>query len=309
MPLRPPPNRRAPGMRSLAACLIALPLAAGAADAPAPRTMAEVLAASAAAEWRPLDPEDTLYLELPSGRVVIELAPAFAPAHVANVKALVRAGHFDGSAVVRSQDNYVVQWANRAEPPAPMGGAKATLPPEFARPAAGLPFTALPDPDSYAPETGFSGSFPAARDPASGRAWLAHCYGMVGAGRDVDPGSGGGTELYAVIGHAPRHLDRNVTLLGRVVAGIERLSVLPRGTGALGFYETAGERTPVTRARIAADVPAAERTELELLRTDSASFAAVVESRRTRLEEWFVEPTGRIELCNVPLPVRPRQAR
>jgi peptidylprolyl isomerase len=286
--------------------MLALPPLAAADDRAPPRTTAEVLAQSSPAEWRPLDPENALYLELPSGRVVIELSPAFAPAHVANVKALVRAGYFDGSAVVRVQDNYVVQWARPADDPAPLGAGKATLPAEFARAAAGLPFTMLPYQDTYAAQTGFSGGFPAARDPRSGLAWLTHCYGMVGAGRDVPADSGGGTELYAVIGHAPRHLDRNVTLFGRVVAGIERLSVLPRGTGELGFYETPAERTPIRRARIAADLPAAERTELELLGTDSASFAALVEARRTRRDEWFAEPTGRIEVCNVPLPVRPR---
>src|SRR4029077_19586463 len=99
-----------------------------------------------------------------------------------------------------------------------------------------------------------SGGFPAARDPASGRAWLAHCYGMVGAGRENDADSGGGPELYAVIGHAPRHLDRNVTLLGRVVLGIERLSVLPRGTAAMGFYEKPEERVPIRSLKVAADL-------------------------------------------------------
>jgi peptidylprolyl isomerase len=127
---------------------------------------------------------------------------------------------------------------------------------------------------------------------------------MVGAGRDNDVDSGGGAELYAVIGHAPRHLDRNVTLLGRVVQGIELFSALPRGTGDLGFYRSAAERTPIRAMRVAADVPPAERTELEVLRTDSATFAAVLESRRNRREEWFARPTGRINVCNAPLPVR-----
>jgi peptidylprolyl isomerase len=127
---------------------------------------------------------------------------------------------------------------------------------------------------------------------------------MVGAARDVSPDSGGGGELYVVIGHAPRHLDRNVTLVGRVVQGVELFSSLPRGTGALGFYESADERTPINAARIAADLPEAERTPLETLRTDTATFEAMVESRRNRREEWFDRPAGRIELCNVPLPVR-----
>src|SRR5207247_6140680 len=124
----------------------------------------------------------------------------------------------------------------------------------------------------YAPEVGFSGGFPVARDPKTGRMWLVHCYGMVGAGRDAAVDSGGGTELYVVIGHGPRYLDRNVTLLGRVVQGIELLSALPRGTGALGFYEKAEQRVSLSAIRVASDVPLAERTDLQVLRTDSPIF-------------------------------------
>ena len=134
--------------------------------------------------------------------------------------------------------------------------------------------------------------------------WLAHCYGMVGAGRDEDADSGGGTELYAVNGESPRQLDRNVTLVGRVIQGMDLLSSLPRGTGDLGFYKTDAERIPIQRVRIAADVPAQERIEYEALRTDSDSFKAFVEARRNRTEAWFKVPAGRIGLCNVPLPVR-----
>lgn len=136
-----------------------------------------------------------------------------------------------------------------------------------------------------------------------GEVWLAHCYGMVGSARDVSLDSGNGGQLYVVIGQSPRHLDRNITLVGRVLQGMELLSVMPRGTGELGFYETLGERTPI-RSRIAADVPAAERTPLEVLRTDSATFAEVLESRRTRRDAFFAEPVGRINVCNAPLPVR-----
>jgi hypothetical protein len=97
--------------------------------AAAPAGLAEILAASPAADWRAIDPEDTLYLTLPQGRVVIELAPAFAPNHVANIKRLVRAGFYDGLAVVRVQDNYVVQWgdAQSTPPIAPMAPPTLSL--------------------------------------------------------------------------------------------------------------------------------------------------------------------------------------
>jgi hypothetical protein len=107
-----------------------------------------------------------------------------------------------------------------------------------------------------------------------------------------------------VIGHSPRQLDRNVTLLGRVVRGIELLSSLPRGTGPLGFYEKAEQRLPLRALRVAADVPVADRTPLEVLRTDTPTFQALIESRRNRPEDWFHFQAGHIELCNVPIPVR-----
>src|SRR5688572_17227754 len=162
------------------------------AEAPAPDaapkmpTMTEVLAASKPSDWRTPDPENTLYLELATGRVVIELAPSFAPQHAANIRALAREHYYDGLAIVRSQENYVVQWGDpnaddekKAKSPK---NAKRALPPEFERKAEGLSFTRLPDVDGYAPEVGFSNGFPAARDPKRGEAWLAHCYASVGAG-------------------------------------------------------------------------------------------------------------------------------
>jgi peptidylprolyl isomerase len=283
------------------------PPAPAAPAAKAPHTSAEVLAASTASDWRTPDPQNTLYLELPAGRVIIEMAPEFAPHHVANVAALARGNYFEGLAIVRAQDNYVVQWAD-PDGKKPVGAAARTVSAEFERPLRGLTLTRLPDPDTYAPETGFIDGFPVAADPALGRAWLVHCYGMVGAGRENDVDSGGGTEIYVVIGQAPRHLDRNVTLFGRVLQGMELLSVLPRGSGALGFYEHPSERVPIKSLRLAADVPAAQRTALEVLRTDTATFTAYLAARRNRTEEWFKVPAGRVDVCNVPIPVRKRAA-
>jgi peptidylprolyl isomerase len=169
-----------------------------------------------------------------------------------------------------------------------------------------LPFMPLAEADTYAPEVGFSDGFPVAIDPKFGRAWLIHCYGMVGAGRDNDVDSGGGTELYAVIGQAPRHLDRNVTLLGKVVQGMDLLSSLPRGKGPLGFYEKPEQRVPIASFKVASDMPESQRTPLEELRTDTQTFTDYVEARRNRHEEWFKVPAGHVDVCNVPIPVRRR---
>lgn len=302
------PVLAAPALCRLAAIglLVAAPVLGLAAEAqrPAGRTVAEVLAASTVADWRTPDPAQTLYLDFDAGRVVIELAPSFAPEHVANVLRLARAGYYDGLAIVRVQDNFVVQWGGAEGRPLP-SGARATLPPEFTvaiTPA--LPFTPLPDADGYAPQVGFSAGFPAARDPAAGQAWLAHCYAMVGAGRDNGIETGNGAELYVVIGHAPRQLDRNIALMGRVLVGMEQLAALPRGPAPMGFYAEASRHVPIRRVRVAADLPEAERTRIEVLRTDTATFAALVEARRNRRDDWYQRPAGYIDLCNVPIPVR-----
>jgi peptidylprolyl isomerase len=275
-----------------------------------PPTTAAILEESKPAEWRALDPENTLYLELAGGRVVMELAPGFAPKHVGNIKTLAREGYYDGLAVMRSQENYVVQWGDPAgdakEKQRPMKNGQAALKSEFDRPwVKDLSFTPLGNVDGYSPEGGFSAGFPAGRDLKTGRIWLAHCYAMVGAGRGDTADSGSGAELYVVIGNAPRHLDRNVTLVGRVVQGMELLSVLPRGTGALGFYEKPEQYVPIKSIKVAADVPETARAKLEIMRTDSDSFKQLIAARRNRSEDWFLTKANYVELCNVPIPVRP----
>jgi peptidylprolyl isomerase len=294
---------------SLALTAIACGGLAPAPARPAPTPpLAEILRASPAADWRPIEQSRLLYMTTPKGRVLIELAPAFAPNHVENIRRLVRAGFFDHVAIVRVQDDFVVQWGVPDGQPRPsMGQARAKLEAEFTRPAKGLAFTRLPDRDSYAPETGFVDGFPAARDPRTGRAWLTHCYGTIGVGRDNAANSGNGGELYAVIGPA-RNIDRNLTVVGRVVEGMPLLASLPRGDNAMGFYTRPAQIIPV-RLRFGTDLPEAERVSLEALKTDSKTFAAVIEARRNRRDEFYAVPAGGVDVCNVPLPVRPAARR
>ncbi|GAB2850791.1 peptidylprolyl isomerase [Pseudoduganella ginsengisoli] len=298
----------------LAALALTSAIAQAAEPAPAAKpnklSASDVIKASQPSEWRPLDPANTLYMDLPNGRVVIELAPDFAPKTTANIRTLVKEHYFDGLVVLRSHDNYVAQWGDADEKnPRPLGSALKTVPAEFTVPMSNdKHFTRLPDRDGYAPQVGHSNGFPVGRDPKSKTTWLAHCYGMVGVGRDVEADSGNGSSLYAVTGHAPRHLDRNITVVGRVVSGMPLLSSLPRGTGPLGFYEKPEQNVPIKSVRLAADVPEAERSHLEVMRTDSASFKAVAESQRNRPGPWTKVPAGYIELCNVTIPVR-EQAR
>lgn len=292
---------------SLAIALLAC-FAANAADEPVkPKTSKELLDASQPSDWRTPDPARTLYMQLAGGRVVIELAPQFAPEHVANIRTLAHGHYWDGLSIYRSQDNFVVQFGDPTEEEKdrkPLGDAKPHLPAEFARASAGLAFDKLPDADGWAPEVGFSEGFPAARDPQAGQAWLAHCYGTLGAGRDVAADSSNGTELYVVDGQSPRQLDRNITVVGRVLKGMELLSVIPRGPEPMGFYGKPEQRTPILSIALAADVPEAQRTPLQVLRTDRPLFDQLVEMRRNRKDDWYKASVGHIDLCNVAVPVR-----
>ena len=294
----------------LATSLLAMSIAAQAAivvpenPLKAKPSTADLVKTAQPSDWRQPDPENTLYLELEKGRVVIELAPLFAPNHVENIRKLVREGYFDGLAIVRSQDNYVVQWADPDEK-RELKTAKKNLDPEFTVSVPqGMTFNRLFDNDGYAPQVGFSNGFAAGRDPKTNTTWLAHCYGAVGVSRDSAVNTGDGTSLYVVIGNAPRQLDRNITVVGRVLVGMPLLSTLPRGTGPLGFYEKPEQNVPMKSIRLAADVPEAERTHLDVIRTDTPLFKAIVEAQRNRGGDWYKRPAGHIDLCNVQIPVR-----
>ena len=287
--------------RSAAALL--LPLLAGAAPTPAAPTPSDIVTGAPAGAWISVPAADLLVIDLDGGqRVVIALAPAFAPVHVANIKALARSGWFAGITVNRVQDNYVTQWGDATEQKPLPAGVIASPPAEYARPLAGLGFRAMGYRDAYAAETGHAGGWPVARE--GGLAWLPHCYGMVGVGRNLAPDTGTGAELYAVIGHGPRHLDRNIATVGRVLAGIEALSALPRGSEALGFYKEGVARPAIVRARIAVDMPVSERPAFEVMRSDAPEFAAWVKARANRKDDFFIRPAGGLDICNALPPVR-----
>ncbi len=274
-------------------------------------------------------------------RVVIQLIPApFSQGWVGNIRRLAAVRWWDGTSVNRVQDNYVVQWGDadgedkaRAKP---LPAGLAVMPERayevagetgvsrvvetyralrIARAAQGLVDTIRQPPagvaelrrtpvgdlDPYGPLAGFWDGWPVATDLAS-QVWPVHCYGMVGVGRNLSPDTGSGAELYTVIGTPPRHLDRNIAIVGRVIEGIEYLSSLPRGTGALGFYETAAGRTPIVSVRLGNEV--ANLPAYQYLTTESETFARYADARANRRDPFFIRPAGGADICNIPVPVR-----
>jgi peptidylprolyl isomerase len=225
---------------ALFACALAAPFSLA---APALAQTSE--AAALPEDWKPIPDTEILIVTLKNGhQVFIRLAARYAPAHVANIRKLAEARWWDGTSVYRVQDNYVAQWGDATE--------KKPLPPlVIANPPAEYEWsgwdgvTGFTRPDPYAGRTGHSADGWSLAGNAT-HSWLPHCYGAVGVARDLAPSTGSGAELYAVIGHAPRHLDRNIAVAGRVIEGIGWLSSLPRGTGGgLGLYEDPAQRVPI----------------------------------------------------------------
>lgn len=268
-------------------------------------TPTDVVAKSPASAWKTIRSDDLLVMDLANGgRIVIQLAPEFAPVHVANIQALARANYWEGATIYRVQDDYVAQWGhNDGDKPWP-AGVSPKPPSEYTRALKGLTIKALGSPDPYAPSVGFVDGWPVAYDRGHNWVDLTHCYGTVGVGRDLSPDTGAGGELYAVIGHAPRQLDRNIAIVGRVIEGIDQLSSLPRGTEALGFYRNKRQYVPITRIELASQIPASERPTYEVMDTRSASFAAYLKLRANRHDDFYIRPAGGVDLCNVQVPVR-----
>ena len=286
------------------------PAASPAASAPKGRTTADILREAPASAWRRPDPNNVLAMTLPSGVVWIELAQRFAPRHADNIRLLVAQHYFDGLAVLRVQDNFVAQWGDPAADDEdasrgrPFGAAARTLEPEFSISDKGLKITKLKDRDVWAPVTGFVDGFPVAADPKTHRAWVAHCYGTVGAGRGNTVDSGSGAELYAVIGQSPRGLDLNIAPVARVLQGMELLSSLPRGGQNMGFYDKPEQNVRITKIERLADMPEATRPDVQVFRTDTPQWNEMIESRRNRKDAWYVHKAGAIDLCNITVPVK-----
>ena len=296
----------------------------------------EIVAAAPASDWTAIAASDLLVMELAADskgqnsqkgprRVVIQLMPApFSQGWVGNIRKLAAAEFWDGISINRVQDNYVTQWGDATEKKALPEGLVVVPEGEyvvarnsklgmaefqFQKDVSGLrskkmdklPRAMMGLTDAYAQSNGMWQGWPFATDNKD-FAWPVHCYGMVGVGRNYSPDTGSGAELYTVIGHAPRHLDRNIALVGRIIEGMEHMSSLPRGTGALGFYETPEERTGIVSVRMGSEV--AEMPAYEYLSTESDSFAKYADARANRRDPFFIKPAGGADICNIPVPVR-----
>lgn len=311
-----------------AALMASAPFVMGAGAGDPPLSPNEIVAAVPDKDWVAIADSDILVMSLAPDRdgnprtVYIQLMPPpFSQGWVDNIRTLARAKWYDGTAIVRVQDNYVVQWG---DPNTADEGKAKPLPPGLKVMDAGdyeVSDTAKdkdvivlyhPKPDlidNYGDSATFTNNgWPMALeisdDTRTITSWPVHCYGMVGVGRDMPPDTGSGAELYTVIGHAPRHLDRNIALVGRIIEGIEHLSALPRGKGELGSYTEEQDKPAITSIRLMSEMPPSEHVPFQYLNSKSNAFGNYVTARANRRDPFFITPALGADICNIPVPIR-----
>jgi peptidylprolyl isomerase len=302
------PPIAAPAPRKPAAARPAVPAKAAAptpapaaAKAPAPAQPAPLVAGivvsvpAPLADWRPLDPENTLVLDTDKGRIIVELRPEFAPAAVARIKRLARSGVYEGLQFHRVIDGFMAQTGN----PNNMDGGKSQepdLPPEFTfRLGAEIPRTQVARPQG---ETeGFIGAQPyvavdeirmAMSPDRRVSAWGAYCPGVVGMGHQADPGSG--NSEFFIMRAATRTLDRGYSVVGRVIVGMDVVRALPAGDPPM-------QPSRLLHARILADLPESQRPQVSVLNTLSPEFRTLVDRVRAIKGADF-------SICDVDVPAR-----
>jgi peptidylprolyl isomerase len=267
--------------------------------------------------WNSLDPDNTVLLELQEGLVVIQLNPTFAPKTVKQLKLLMEDQFYRGTSFYRVIDGFVAQGGDESDidgstiakelkaefeidwplKPADKEQAKNWKP---------MSWTPVQTGDMFAAYTGFIDGFPAARDEKKGgKVWLTQCPGIVAMARNEDPDSGG-TDFYIVIGQAPRYLDRNLTVFGRVVWGMDVVQRIKRGPALEnGIIEKDLDRTWIKRMRLATSVDSEQRPDIYVADTNSPGFKKMIKERRNRKQKFFHHPPPKVlDICQIPIPAR-----
>ena len=251
--------------------------------------------------WREVDPERLVFMELHEGLVAIELNPEFAPRTVKQFTRLVQERFYDGLSFYRVIDGFVAQGGDGSD----LGefSNAPLIDREFERDwSEEFPWIQAQQNDLFAPLTGFVNGFAVARDPDKGTAWLAHCPGTVAMARNDDPDSSR-TDFYIVIGQAPRYLDRNMNVFGRVVDGMMALQSIKRGESMhSGVIRDETARSRIRSMKLASDIPKEERQSAFVMDTASEGFEDLLKDRRNRKQKFFHnKPPKVLDVCQVPM--------
>jgi peptidylprolyl isomerase len=251
--------------------------------------------------WRQVDPDNLVFIDLFEGQVAIELNPLFAPETVKQFRKLVKEQFYDSLSFYRVIDGFVAQGGDGSD----LG--KLSMVPlidaEFERELSDdIEFTRVQKNDLFAPETGFVDGFAAARDISENKIWLTHCPGVVAMARNDDPDSSR-TDFYFVIGQAPRYLDRNMNIFGRVIHGMDVVQKIRRGlTNENGIIQDETTSSRIRGMQLASEIPKSERLSAFVMDTNSKGFEKILKTRRDRKQAFFHnKPPEILDVCQVPM--------
>lgn len=255
-------------------------------------------------EWRALDPEKTVLMTLPQGKVVIELAPQFSPKHVEQFIKLVKAGHYDGNKFYRVIDGFVTQGGPEDESPEDKAVPLLTLEGDWLTDKS-WQFTKVQDNDLFAEQTGFKQGFPLGHNPSENKAWLLHCPGIIAMARSNTPDSAS-SHFYITNGQAPRYLDRIMSVFGRVVYGMNHVQAITRTSTIEGETPVLpSDYTPMISMQLMSDIAKEKQIHLEIENTEHPTYIKKIADRRARKNAFFFKkPPPVLDICQTPVLTR-----
>ena len=249
------------------------------------------------ADWRRPDPEDVLVIDTSKGRILVEMVPEAAPAHVARIKLLARAKLYDGLVFFRVIDWFMDQTGDPKNT-GDGGSSEPNLKAEFSfRRGAETPFTPVSAP--MGAEEGFVRSLPVISQAGDSMAltpdhkvaaWGTYCPGVAGMARDDD--SDTANSQFFLMRRAYPSLDKRYTPWGRVLVGLDVVRAIKTG-------EPVKDPDRMIRVRVSADLPKAEQPAVRVMDTHGPAFRRLLaQTRRARGADFSV--------CDLELPVQAR---
>ncbi|WP_164084706.1 peptidylprolyl isomerase [Alteromonas flava] len=255
--------------------------------------------ASEVSEETLIPQEQLVYITTDAGLVIIQLTDSVAPNNTQRFRDLVQEGFYDGLDFYRVIDGFVAQAGDLAE--TKQSAFKSPVNAEFSRSHSKnlLAFEVVQSPEFLAQATGFIDGFPAGLNVNDNRQWLLHCPGAVAMARS-NAADSATTEFYIVLGQAPRHLDRNMSIIGQVVYGMQVAQRFHRGDGAKngGVIDDPAQRTRILSARMGNAVPAHKQLQLWRQNTQSSAFQQRLTNARNLTNPFYhYQGSGNLDVC------------
>ncbi|MCF2860327.1 peptidylprolyl isomerase [Pseudoalteromonas sp. SMS1] len=256
----------------------------------------EIISSAPESAWRKVNSDNILRITLETGAVYVELNERLAPNHVNNIKLLAREQFYNGLSVYRFVEGFVAQGGDHTDTKIPTKGKKRLDAELSFKTDKRLSITALDGSDGYAIRTGFLDGFAVGQNSPATKTWMTHCTGTFAMARGNGINSGG-TEFYITLS-PQRYLDRNITVFGRVLEGMEHVQQLQRTPSEARPFN------PILRVDVLKDIDSEDRAEFEVFDTSTVLFEELIAARTNRPEPWFKFTPNYADVCSITVPTR-----